>query len=139
MPCPWAPGGRITTTAALPFLRYMDIAYRAYAVQPFRFPGLMWDDTIVFLERDDTHPIHGTLLDQRTYDKGILRVDVPGRKIHHGSTSDPQPLRSPTPEAMAQHVGRHVVCSTVFRWEDRCTKTVIVGMLSMRCAEIRHC
>ena len=94
-------------TAALPFLRFMDVAYRASAVQPFRFPGLMWvDDTIVLLERGDTRPIHGVLLDQRTYYQGILRVDVPDRKIQHGSTSDPQPLRSPTPAAIARHVGR---------------------------------
>ena len=25
------------------------------------------------------------------------------------------------------------MASTVFRWEDRCATTVIVGMLSMRC------
>ena len=29
-------------TAALPFLRFMDIAYRSFAVEPFRFAGLMW-------------------------------------------------------------------------------------------------
>ena len=68
--------------AALPFLRFMDITYRALAVMPFRFPGLMWvDDTIVLLERGDTCPIQGVLLDQRMYYQGILRVDVPGRKI----------------------------------------------------------
>ena len=33
-------------------------------------------------------------------------MDVPNRKIQHGSTSDPLPLRSPTPEAIARHVGR---------------------------------
>ena len=45
-------------TAALPFLRFMDIAYRAFAVLPFRFPGLMWvDNTIVLLKCSDTHPI----------------------------------------------------------------------------------
>ena len=88
IPCPWAHGSRIRwrtawetppppgtiqgvhagATVALPFLQFMDIAYRTYAVQPFRFPGLMWvDDTIVLLERGDTHPIQGVLLDQRTY------------------------------------------------------------------------
>ena len=81
--------------AALPFLRFMDVAYRAYAVQPFRFPGLMWvDDRIVLLERGETLPIQGVLLDQRTYYQGILWVDVLDRKIQHGSTSDPRPLRS---------------------------------------------
>ena len=85
-------------TAALPFLRYMDIAYRSSAVEPFRFPGLMWvDDTIVLLERGDSHPIQGVLLDQRVYYQGILRVDVPDHKIQYGSTSNPRPLRSPTP------------------------------------------
>ena len=55
-------------TAALPFLRFMGIAYRASPVQPFRFPRLMWvDDTIVILEQGDTHPIQGVMLDQRTY------------------------------------------------------------------------
>ena len=84
----------------------MDIAYRASTVQPFRFLGLMWvDDTILLLERGDTHPIQGVLLDQQTYYQGIPRVDVPDRKIQHGSTSDPQPLRSPTPAAVARHVG----------------------------------
>ena len=69
-------------TAALPFLHFMDIAYRASAVQPFRFPGLMWvDNTIVILERGDTRPIQGVLLDQQTYYQGVLRVDVPDRKI----------------------------------------------------------
>ena len=33
-------------------------------------------------------------------------MDVPDRKIQHGSTSDPQPLRSRTPEAVTRHVGR---------------------------------
>ena len=47
-------------TAALPFMRFLDIAYRTHAVEPFRFPGLMWvDDTIVILERGDSRPIQG--------------------------------------------------------------------------------
>ena len=84
----------------------MDIAYRAFAVMPFRFPGLMWvDDTIVILERGEAPPIQGVLLDQRAYYRGILRVDL-DRKVQHRSTVDPQPLRSPTPEAVARHVGR---------------------------------
>ena len=88
---------------ALPFLRFTDITYRASAVQRFRFPGLMWvDDTIVLLERGDTRPIQGVLLNQRTYYQGILWVDVPDRKIQHGSTSDPspyiRPLRKPWPD-----------------------------------------
>ena len=33
-------------------------------------------------------------------------MDVRDRKIQHGSTTDPQPLRWPTPEAVARHVGR---------------------------------
>ena len=94
-------------TAALPFMRFLDIAYRAHAVEPFRFPGLMWvDDTIVIVERGNSRPIQGVVLDQRTYYQGILRVDVPNRKIQHGSTSDPQPLLSPTPAAVAGHLGR---------------------------------
>ena len=100
-------------TAALPFLRFMDMAYRSSAVEPFRFPGLMWvGDTIVLLERGDSRPIQGVLLDQRTYYQGILRVDVPDRKIQHGSTSDPRPLRLPTPAAVARHLGRTWVTST---------------------------
>ena len=63
------------------------------------------DDTIVLMQRGDTRPIQGVLLDQQAYCQGILRVDVPDRKIQHGSTSDPQPLRSPTPAAVARHVG----------------------------------
>ena len=51
-------------------------------------------------------PIKGVLLDQRTYFQGFLQVDVPDRKIQHGSTSDPQPLQLPTPAAVARHVGR---------------------------------
>ena len=42
-----------------------------------------------------TTPHHTTY--QRVYYQGILRVDVPDRKIQHGSTSDPRPPRSPTP------------------------------------------
>ena len=73
----------------------------------------MWvDDTIAFLERGDSHPIQGVLLDQRVYYQGILRVDVPDRKIQHGSTSDPRPLRSPTPAAVARQLGRAWVTST---------------------------
>ena len=34
---------------------------------------------------------------------------------------------------------RHVVSSTVSRWEDRWARTVIVGMLSMRCAVMWRC
>ena len=33
-------------------------------------------------------------------------MDIPDHKIQHGSTADPQPLRSPTPEAVARHVSR---------------------------------
>ena len=106
-------------TAALPLLRFMDIAYRASAVQPFRFPGLMWvDDTIVLLERGDTRPIQGVLVDQRTYYQGIPPVDVPDRKIQHGLTSDPQPLRSPTPVAVAQHVCRAWVTDSPEQQEE---------------------
>ena len=61
-------GVHASGAAAVPFLRFMDIAYRASAVHPFRFPGLMWvDDTIVILERGDTRPIQGVPLDQRIY------------------------------------------------------------------------
>ena len=51
------PGGPIKgvhagATAALPFLRFMDIGYRSFVVGPFRSPGLLWvDDMIVLLER----------------------------------------------------------------------------------------
>ena len=97
----------------------MDIAYRAYAVQPFCFSGLKWvDDTIVLLERGDTSPIQGVLLDQWTYYQGIPQVDVPDRKIHHGCTSDLQPLHSPTPEPMAWHVGRVRVMDSPEEWEE---------------------
>ena len=55
-------------TAALPFMRFMDIAYRTPAVEPFRFPGLMWvDDTIVILEQGNSRPVQGVLLNRRTY------------------------------------------------------------------------
>ena len=40
-------------------------------------------------------------------------MDVPDRKIQHGSTSDPRPLRSPTPAAVARHLGRTWVTSTL--------------------------
>ena len=39
-------------------------------------------------------------------------MDVPDRKIQHGSTSSPQPLRSPTPAAVARHLGRTWVTDT---------------------------
>ena len=32
-------------------------------------------------------------------------MDVPDQKIRHGLTSESQPLRSPTPAAVAWHVG----------------------------------
>ena len=76
-------------TTAVTFLKFMDIAYRAFAAMPFHFLGLMWvDDTIVILERGDARPTQGVLLD-RTYYQGILRVDIPDRKIQHGSMADP--------------------------------------------------
>ena len=76
------------------------------------------DDAIVLLERDDIHPIQGVPLDQRTYYHGILRVDVPERKIQQGSTSGPQPLRSPTPEAVAYDVGRVWVSDSLEEREE---------------------
>ena len=91
----------------------------AFAVEPFRFPGLMWvDNTIVLPERGGARPIQGVLLDQRTYYKGILRVHVPNRKIQHGSTSDPQSLRSPTPAAVTRHMGRAWVANTPDQREE---------------------
>ena len=51
-------GVHVGAMAALPFLRFMDIAYPAFAVMPFRFLGLVRvDDTIVIVERGDTRPI----------------------------------------------------------------------------------
>ena len=50
-----------------------------------------------------------------------MRVDVPDRKIQHGSTSDPQPLRSPTPAAVAQHVGRTWVTDSPEQQEEALT------------------
>ena len=95
-------------TATLPFLSFMDIADRAFAVMPFRFPGLMWvDDTVVISERGDTRPIHGFCWTSGRTTR-VLRVDVPDRKVQYGSTTDPQPLHSPTSEAVAGHVGPHV-------------------------------
>ena len=45
-------------TAALPFVRFMDLTYMAFAVEPFRFSGLMLvDNTTVLLERGDARPI----------------------------------------------------------------------------------
>ena len=87
----------------------MDIACRAYAYV---------DDTIVILERGETRPIQGVRLDERTYYQGILRVDVLDRKIQHGSTSDPQPLRSPTPEAVTRHVGHAWVTNSPEEQEE---------------------
>ena len=108
--------------AALPFLRFMNITYTAFAVDPFCLLGLMWVvDTIVLLERGESRPIEGVLLDQRTYYQGILRVAVPDHKIQHGPTSDPQPLRSPTPAAVARHVGRAWVTNTPGRREEALT------------------
>ena len=41
-------------------MRFMDIAYCAFAVMPFRFPRPMWlDDTIVILERVIPAPSKG--------------------------------------------------------------------------------
>ena len=95
----------------------MDIACRAFAVEPFRFTRLMRvGDAIVLLERGDTRPIQGVLLDQRTYYQGIPRVDVPDRKIQHGSTSDPRPLQSPTPAAVARHVGHAWATDSPEQW-----------------------
>ena len=58
------------------------------------------------------------MLDQRTYYQGILRVDVPDRKIQHGSTSGPQPPRSPTPEAVTRRVGRAWVTNSAEEREE---------------------
>ena len=37
--------------------------------------------------------------------QGILRVDVADRQIEGGPTCDPPPLRLPTPQGVARHVG----------------------------------
>ena len=34
---------------------------------------------------------------------------------------------------------RHIVSSTVARWDDMCARIVIVGTLSMRCADMCRC
>ena len=94
----------------------MDIAYRASAVQPFPLLGLMWvDDTIVILERGDTRHIQGRVLDQRTYYQGGLRVDLPDRKS--STVGHPTP-RSPTPAAVAQHVGHTCATNSPERREE---------------------
>ena len=88
-------------TAALPFLRFMDIAYRAFAVEPFRLPGLMSvDDTTVLPERGDSCRVQGVLLDQRTYYQGILRMSrtarfSTGRHPTHNLCGRPHQLPSP--------------------------------------------
>ena len=64
-----------------------------------------WTTRSSYWNGADTRLIQGFPLDQWTYYQGILWVDVPDRKIQHGTTSDPQPLRSPTPAAVARHVG----------------------------------
>ena len=93
-------------TAAVPFVRFMDMAYRSYAARPFRFPGLMWvDDTIVLLEGGDACPIQGFLPDRWTYHQRILRVNILDRKMQHESTSSPPPLCSPTPEVRGPRMG----------------------------------
>ena len=76
--------------AAVPFVRFMDIAYRASAVQPFCFPGLMWvDDTILILERGDTRPIQGSRWTNGHTINWFRRWMSRTAKLHHGSTSDP--------------------------------------------------
>ena len=97
----------------------MDIAYHAFTVMPFHFPELMWvPDTIVILERGDTRSIHRVLLDQGTWCQGMQCVDVLDYKIKHGSVADSQPLRSPTPGAVAPHVGRTWVTDSLEEREE---------------------
>ena len=45
-------------------------------------------------------------------------MDVPDHKIPHGSTSDPQPLASPTPAAVARHVGHMWVTDILEECEE---------------------
>ena len=94
-------------TAALPFLRFMDIAYRAFAVEPFRFPRLMWvDDRIVLLERGDAHPIQGSCwIRERTtgVSCGWMSRTVKSSTGRHQTPSPCiRPLRRPWPVTWAQ-------------------------------------
>ena len=65
-----------------------------------------------------TAPHRATPQHTTAHHQGIQRVDVPDRKIQHGSTSDPQPLRSPTLAAVAQHVGRAWVTDSPEQQEE---------------------
>ena len=45
-------------------------------------PMMMWvDDTISVLAKGEDRPIHGVLVDQRTYFQGGLEISVPDKKI----------------------------------------------------------
>ena len=45
-------------TEALPFIKYMDMAYRAYLVAPMTHPMMMWvDDTLTIFTRAGDRPI----------------------------------------------------------------------------------
>ena len=57
----------------------------------------------------------------------------PGAFAGVGGPEGTLPVAGPCPQR------RHVVSSTLSRWEYRCARTVIVGMLSMRCAVMWRC
>ena len=47
-------GAHVGATAAIPFLKYMDMAYRAYLVASMAHPMMMWvADTITILARGE--------------------------------------------------------------------------------------
>ena len=81
---------------AIPFIKYMGMAYGAQTVPPMAHPMMMWvDDTITVLTRGrgptntrgPRRPARLCCGSQR-----VLWVSVPDKNVQHGSTWDPWPL-----------------------------------------------
>ena len=59
----------------------------------------MWvDDTVVMLQRDPDYPLQGTLVDQRAYFEGVMKVALAVKKMQYATTGKPQTLLFITPE-----------------------------------------
>ena len=112
-------GVHVGATEAIPFVKYVGIAYGAYTAPLTAHPMMMWvDDTITVLARGEGRPIQGVLVDHCTYFHRVLQASVPDKKMWHGSTWDPKPLLSPAPRTWGvpsshtPHKPRNGPCNT---------------------------
>ena len=64
-------GVHVVAMAAIPFVKYMGIAYGAYVIPPMARPMMIWvDDTITILAKGEDQPIQPNLVTSAPVSKG---------------------------------------------------------------------